>query len=644
MKRIFVLINISIILSTNIFAEYITPIHTGSITTFNNWIYTDCGQGSVSSNDYIQMLKATSLLETPTMDFNSYTSEALNFKARTYGNPSTEQATITISISTNNGISWTALGTRLPTSTTLTAMTSFDLSPYDGTEVLIKFETLGASSSKGVGVDDVEITGMAPSLSVTSSSLTSFFYIEGSGPSTYQTYNLSGSNLTGYPGNITISAPLDYEVSTDNINYNSNAIVAYTTSTLSATTMYVRLKSGLNTGNYNNEGVTNSGGGASSQIVTCSGDVINSWFNEFHYDNEGTDVNEFVEVIIESPSLFNLSDFAVYLYNGGDGTTYGNNTIDNFTSSSDIVEGGKTFRVYYYNFTTTTPLQNGSPDGLAFSYKNSLIQFLSYEGTFTGSAGIANGILSMDIGLNETGTSTTPTGSSIGLTGFGTKYSDFTWTSYISSATPGENNGSQALPVELSSFTSVIKGNDVVLKWSTATEVNNYGFEIERSPSPTPSLWEGALTPLWGDWGAIGFVNGNGNSNSIKEYSFTDNTLTASGKYFYRLKQIDTDGKFEYSNAIKVNFTGENGFNLAQNYPNPFNPVTVINYQLPANSYVTLKVFDLLGKEVTTLVNGNMDAGNHNVNFNASSLSAGTYFYKLKAGDYTSVKKLMVVK
>jgi hypothetical protein len=192
------------------------------------------------------------------------------------------------------------------------------------------------------------------------------------------------------------------------------------------------------------------------------------------------------------------------------------------------------------------------------------------------------------------------------------------------------------LPVELSSFTSIIQDNSVVLNWRTATEVNNYGFEVQRL--------ESSKVESPNDWRSIGFVNGNGNSNSVKEYSFVDNTFACAGKYLYRLKQIDNDGKFEYSNAIEVNYDNTTSFNLVQNFPNPFNPITTIIYQLPENSLVILKVYDVLGNEVTTLVNGNNEAGIHRINFDASNLSAGTYFYKLQAEKFIAVKKLLVIK
>ncbi len=191
----------------------------------------------------------------------------------------------------------------------------------------------------------------------------------------------------------------------------------------------------------------------------------------------------------------------------------------------------------------------------------------------------------------------------------------------------GNNN---ALPVELISFTASVNNSIANLRWSTATEVNNFGFEIQRSAE--------------NNWVKAGFVEGNGTTNKSQNYSFTDNSLT-SGKYSYRLKQIDRDGKFSYSQSVEVTIgQSVKEFALAQNYPNPFNPSTTINYQLPAASSVTLTVYDAIGKEVTTLVNEVKEAGSYSVQFNASHLSNGIYFYMIKAGNFTSTKKLALLK
>ncbi|AFH47859.1 Putative aminopeptidase [Ignavibacterium album JCM 16511] len=193
------------------------------------------------------------------------------------------------------------------------------------------------------------------------------------------------------------------------------------------------------------------------------------------------------------------------------------------------------------------------------------------------------------------------------------------------------------IPVELTSFTAVANGNNVELSWSTATETNNRGFEIQRSQSPkftSEVIWE-----------KIGFVNGKGTTTEPQSYLFTDKNLRA-GKYSYRLKQIDFDGTFEYSNEIEVEIFTPDKFVLEQNYPNPFNPSTKISFVIPnsVRNLVTLIVYDVLGNEVATLLNEYKEAGRYEVEFNASELPSGIYYYKLSAGNFTDVKKMMVIK
>ena len=160
-----------------------------------------------------------------------------------------------------------------------------------------------------------------------------------------------------------------------------------------------------------------------------------------------------------------------------------------------------------------------------------------------------------------------------------------------------------ALPVELSSFSALINKNVVNLKWQTKTEINNYGFEVERASSST--------SPIQG-WEKIAFVNGHGNSNSPKDYSFVDKNPAGGSKFIYRLKQIDTDGKFEYSKEVEIELVPDE-FKLFQNYPNPFNPVTNIKFALPKAAKVTLLVYNLLGEKVATLLNEDKEAGFYDV-------------------------------
>jgi len=175
--------------------------------------------------------------------------------------------------------------------------------------------------------------------------------------------------------------------------------------------------------------------------------------------------------------------------------------------------------------------------------------------------------------------------------------------------------------------------------------VNNYGFEIEkRTVSSQLSRQEASGQASVNSWVKIGFVKGNGTSNSPKEYSYTDASV-ASGTYAYRLKQIDNKGTFKYSQEAEVTVEVPKVFALSQNYPNPFNPSTTITFTLAEDSRVSLKVYDIIGREVAMLVNGDMKAGElHSVLFDASKLSSGLYFYRLDAGKNSLVRKLVLMK
>ncbi len=198
-----------------------------------------------------------------------------------------------------------------------------------------------------------------------------------------------------------------------------------------------------------------------------------------------------------------------------------------------------------------------------------------------------------------------------------------------------------ALPVELTAFTISAIDNGATLAWKTETEVNNYGFEIEKSRIQDTEVRSQKKAETWDN---VGFVEGNGTTNAPKEYSFTDKNITT-GKYSYRLKQIDLDGKFAYSQTVEVEIGSlPNEFALMQNYPNPFNPTTMISYQIPVNSNVSLKVYDAIGREVATLVNEVKEAGYYSATFDAAGLSSGIYFAKLQSGETVRLKKMIMLK
>ena len=190
-------------------------------------------------------------------------------------------------------------------------------------------------------------------------------------------------------------------------------------------------------------------------------------------------------------------------------------------------------------------------------------------------------------------------------------------------------------PVELTSFTAELSGQAVILNWTTTTEINNQGFEIERQ---TTSNWE-----------TIGYVPGFGTTSEPKTYSYSDDNIVT-GTYIYRLKQVDYDGTFSYSNEVivEVDFSPSD-YALFQNYPNPFNPTTTINYQVPKQSDVNIKIYNMLGQEIKTLFSGQVEQGFYSVSWNGLNnsgiqMSSGTYIYRIVTGDFIQSKEMVLMK
>lgn len=185
-----------------------------------------------------------------------------------------------------------------------------------------------------------------------------------------------------------------------------------------------------------------------------------------------------------------------------------------------------------------------------------------------------------------------------------------------------------ALPVTLLSLSATPQGNNVLLRWSTASEIDNKGFEVQRSTATTA-------------WENVGFVNGAGNSSSLLNYSHTDLKLF-SGRYYYRLKQVDIDGNYKYSMVVSALIDGKEDYAVRQNYPNPFHGETTIQYTLPAKAKVNVTVYDMNGRVMKVLLNATKDAGNHALVFYSGSLPAGMYYYQVQAGDFKDTKKMVV--
>jgi hypothetical protein len=649
--------------------------------------------------------------------------------------------------------------------------------------------------------DNVKVTvvdAASPSITVAPSTLTSFSYVDGSGPSSEQSFTISGTNLTD---DISITPSTNYEISTGTgVDFSATNPITLTETggTVDETTIYVRLKSGLSSGNYNDEEITATSSGATDKTVTCSGTVykieptnhatafisaagtpdysaINlSWtdatggtvpdgylikgsnvgygsiadpvdgtaesdaalikniahgvqtatisgltasttyyFKIFPYTNSATNINYKIDGVVPTTTLGTGSapaasllleenfDFSGALTSNGwtahsgggtnaisttsglSYTDYPSSAIGNaatitatgeddnrtftqqtsgsiYTSFMVNVSSATTTGDYFFHL-STNPIgsfygrvfakddgEGNLKFGIAkssaasyatgnYSYNSTYLLVVKY--TFNGaSADDVVGLYinpslggSEPISFDAQGTTSEADIAGLGLVAL--RQSTTTPVLVIDGIRVSDGWSESPLPVELSSFNAAATNGAVKLTWQTATEVNNYGFQVERKMDKVETIWE-----------EIGFVAGSGNSNAPKDYSYTDNSLDNSGKYSYRLKQIDNDGKTTYSNEIETDVTVVLEYALSQNYPNPFNPSTVINYTLSQPGFVTIKIYNTLGQEVSTLLNGQMDAGKHTLTFDASKLSSGMYLYKITAGNFTQVKKMLLAK
>ena len=186
------------------------------------------------------------------------------------------------------------------------------------------------------------------------------------------------------------------------------------------------------------------------------------------------------------------------------------------------------------------------------------------------------------------------------------------------------------VPVELTSFTASVSGNNVLLQWTTATELNNYGFEVERKTENS-------------SYEVVGFVTGSGSTTEPRSYIYTD-VKVPDGKYLYRLRQMDFNGTFSFSYEVEVEVNSPAVYALDQNYPNPFNPSTTINFSIAEASVVKIAVYNLLGQEVAVPINEFKEAGPHTITFDASELTSGAYFYTIETPQFKQTRKMLLAK
>lgn len=350
---------------------------------------------------------------------------------------------------------------------------------------------------------------------------------------------------------------------------------------------------------------------SSAQLDTVSNTITN-----FNITNGGTKFSYDIYILKNTPGAFRMGNSSFYVsYNAN---TLNNPVISNVNPKYTV--GGMSSS-YNAPFAVITPSQSKVGVQIQYIPSTSGEDISSNPGTF----GLGEMICTVTLDIQSASLITlnwNQLNSAVVNPFFGTAYSRFF----------GSYNGT--LPVELSSFTANINKNNVNLNWQTASESNNSGFDIERKSFEDNSQWS-----------KISFVEGNGTTNEFRSYSFNDSKLN-SGKYSYRLKQIDFNGNFDYFNLQNEIIIGvPDQFELSQNYPNPFNPTTKINFSLPVDSKVKLSIYDMSGKLVATLINNEFRSANYySIDFNGANLSSGAYFYTVEAGNNVVTKKMVLIK
>ena len=381
---------------------------------------------------------------------------------------------------------------------------------------------------------------------------------------------------------------------------------------------------------------------------------LNAWINEFHYDNESDDINEFVEVAVPT-SFTDFANLEVVRYEGG-GSSSG--TVDGSIAGTGLTKGATQgdFTLYYWE---PSALENGgsgqstTADGLALCYNGTLVtsggvaQLLSYENTFTASAGCASGTTSTDVGVSQGGF--TVAGSSLGLAGNGDDYSDFAWTAFDdpdngNGATKGTPNMSQSLPVELVSFEAVAGGASATLAWTTAAEESNAGFHVEHRRATSDD--DENTTDQDAAFSALGFVEGRGTTSEVQSYRFQTGPLEA-GRHVFRLRQVDFDGAVSYSGTVELAVASAmpEGFRLGAAYPNPFNPRSVFELEVAQSQRVEVSLFDVLGRRVAVLFEGVVESGVvQQVEIEGGSLPSGLYLYRAEGERFEATRQVSLIK
>jgi len=335
------------------------------------------------------------------------------------------------------------------------------------------------------------------------------------------------------------------------------------------------------------------------------------WINEFHYDNTGSDANESVEIV--TPAGFtDYQNLHLTLYDGLTGHP------DQVLSGPDFLIGNSQDG-YTIIFTAVSGIRNDN-GGLALDYRGQVIQFLSYEGTFTALSGVAEGLTSTDIGQSET--EIIPENFSLQLSGNGKIYGDFFWAEPAPSTWGSVNSNAhndQSLPVSLLFFMAQTSGSTVYLEWLTASELHNLGFILERNSDGTYFTLSSYRTDPE--------LQGHGTSAVENRYRFTDETEIRE-PVLYRLYSVDYGGSIHFLKEIKVEPSTESQFRVWPNTPNPFNDVTRLQFFIPEAGRLSTRIFNTKGELVRNLQHIITDSGVKSIQIESSGLASGLYFHQ----------------
>ncbi len=432
-------------------------------------------------------------------------------------------------------------------------------------------------------------------------------------------YSSAGFEITiswvNLSSGITVSIDAPFEISPDNTSWSDQVAIPFMEN--GQVNLYLRF-SPLKADGIHQGLLTCNATGADEVTRPIRATAFpNAWINELHYDDAGADEGEFVEVVMQYSENYDLSAFTLQLYNGNLGQVYQQESMDNFSPG----EKANNFMVYVW---PVDDIQNGHPggaDGLALGIDDTLIQFLSYEGTFTPNEGLADGILSVDINVEES--DDTVEGLSLQLVDDNligdhgptpASHTDFIWASGLES--PGLFNNNQVLAVDLIDFQAIQENDLALLSWQTLSEVNNHGFDIQKSVDGYT-------------FETIGFIPGMGTSNRVHHYHYTDSMFSRS--CYYRLKQVDHDGTITFSHIIALKQTGSD-FDQFLIFPNPTIldlHITTLNSEKSRS--INAQLISIQGKKILQ-TRGDLVKIRNQINRCLKTLQSGVYVLAFKNG------------